>query len=80
MHFYKKDGDQCLDMRGDLIITQNDNIVTTRVKSAAPSHVYNYRCIEVQKLSFRKKLKALWVCAKFIFDSKLAERLPKSDE
>lgn len=81
MHFYMDSGKQCLEMRGDLILTHNDNIVTSKVRSAAPTHIYNYRCVRVQELKrLRQKFKALWACAKFIFDSKYSERLPPRDE
>jgi len=39
MYFYKKDGKQCLDLKGDLILSFNDELIKSRVKSAGPKTV-----------------------------------------
>ena len=45
MYFFKEDGKQCLDLRGDLILSHNDALVKCRVKSAAPMSVKNAKYI-----------------------------------
>ena len=53
MYFFKLKGKQMLDLRGDLILTHNDALVKSRIKSAAPAGVRNARYIEnVAKMGF----------------------------
>lgn len=60
MYFYKKQGKQHLDFRGDFILTHNDTLVKTRVKSAAPRHAHNaIYILEVGKHRFKASLAAL---------------------
>jgi len=56
MYFFKKGKEQHLDLRGDFILTHNDELVKTRSKSAAPVKVVNadYSC--VKSLTFIKRI------------------------
>jgi hypothetical protein len=67
MYFYRQDGKQILDLRGDLILTHNDDLVKARVKSAAPRAVRNPKYILISALSFVGKIKATIHAARFIF-------------
>jgi len=68
MYFYKSKGKQVLDMRGDLVLTHNDDLVRSISHSAAPRRVTNATYIKsVVKLSFAKKIKATVVAARFIW-------------
>lgn len=68
MYFFLKGGKQYVDLRGDFIISHNDALVKTRVKSAAPTAVANgYYAINVHALSFWKKLSLAIAVAGFIF-------------
>jgi hypothetical protein len=67
MYFHRKDGKQILDLRGDLILTHNDDLVKARVKSAAPRSVRNPKYILVGALNFLGKIKATFYAARFIW-------------
>lgn len=68
MYFFKKNGKQMLDMRGDLVLTHNDALVKGRVKSAAPAGVRNAIYVEnIPKMGFRAKLAASRVALGFIW-------------
>ena len=68
MYFYKRNGKQCLDFRGDLILTHNDAIVKARIKSAAPAVVRNATYVEnIPAMGFRAKLKVSRVALGFIW-------------
>lgn len=41
MYFYKVKGKQYLDLKGNFILSHNDQIVKARVKSAAPTEINN---------------------------------------
>lgn len=68
MYFFKKNGKQILDLRGDLVLTHNDALVKGRVKSAAPSSVRNAKRIEnIPNLGFWQKVKASRAALSFIW-------------
>jgi hypothetical protein len=67
MYFYKRGGKQILDLRGDLILTHNDDLIKGRVKSAAPGGVKNATYIVVRNMGFIRKLKATFHAMRFIF-------------
>lgn len=68
MYFYKLNGKQMLDMRGDLILTHNDALVKGRIKSAAPAGVRNATFIEnIPAMGFRQKLAATRIALRFIW-------------
>ena len=68
MYFYKKGGKQILDLRGDLILTHNDGLVKTRVKSAAPAKVTNVKYIaKISAMSFARKVEATFAAIGFIW-------------
>ena len=68
MYFYKNKGKQVLDLRGDLILTHNVNLVTGRVKSAAPSGVRNAKFVPaISTMSAYLKLKTTFAAIRFIW-------------
>lgn len=68
MYFYKHKGRQCLDLRGDLILTHNDALVKARVKSAAPASVRNAKYVlEIPALGFWRKLRVTFAAIRFIW-------------
>lgn len=69
MYFYKKQGKQHVDFRGDFVLTHNDALIKTRVKSAAPRFAHNGTYIlETGK----HKLKATWAAIRFIWGNSTA--------
>ena len=73
MYFYKRNGKQHLDLRGDLVLTHNDAIVKGRVKSAAPAVVRNATYVEnIPSMGFRAKLGASRVALAFIWSKSQA--------
>ena len=77
MYFYKKNGKQILDLRGDLIITHNDAVVKGRVKSAAPSSIRNIKYVLLNAEGFIYKIKATILVIYFIWGP--SQRLTKSE-
>jgi len=68
MFFYKKNSQQFLDLRGDLILTHNKNVIATRIKSAAPAAIHNARYInDIPRMSWYRKLKTTIAVIKFIW-------------
>ena len=67
MYFYRLNGKQMLDLRGDLILTHNDDLVKARVKSSAPRGVRNPKYILIKDLGFVSKIKATWHTIRFIW-------------
>lgn len=67
MYFFKKDGKQHLDLTGNLILTHNDQLIKARQKSIAPVSAKHARFIEVAKLTFWGKLRAVWHTVRFVF-------------
>lgn len=67
MYFYKKNGKQHLDLKGDLIITHNDALIKTRSKSAGPRKATNAKYILAGKLTFIQKIEACFKVIGFIF-------------
>lgn len=78
MYFYKQKGKQVLDLRGDLILTHNDNLVTGRIKSAAPAAVRNGKYITaIPGMKLRDKLRATKAAIGFIWGG--SQALTKQD-
>lgn len=68
MYFFKKGGKQLLDLRGDLVLTHNDNLVKGRVKSAAPASVRNAKYIQnIPSMGFWGKVRATKAAISFIW-------------
>ena len=67
MYFYKSQGKQVLDLRGDLVLTHNDALVKGRVKSAAPAGVQNAKYVLLPELGFVGKVKATFHAISFIW-------------
>lgn len=68
MHFYKNHGKQILNMKGDLIVTHNKDVVSALSKSAGPSQVLNARFLpNVGELRFIDKLEVILIVVKFVF-------------
>ncbi len=60
MYFYKKQGKQHVDLRGDFILSHNDSLIKTRIKSAAPRFAHNGMYIlEVGKHRIKATLAAI---------------------
>ena len=73
MYFYKKKGKQCMDLRGDFILSHNNILVKARVKSAAPSAARNgLYVVDIPTLRFRGKLKATMGAIAFIWGPSVA--------
>lgn len=68
MYFFMKSGKQHLDLRGDLVLSHNDALVKTRIKSAAPRFVSNaIYILNIHQLSLIQKLKASKAALSFIW-------------
>lgn len=78
MYFYKEKGKQVLDLRGDLVLTHNDNLVKGRVKSAAPAAVRNAKYIQdIGRMGFWRKVRATLHVIKFIWSKGQALTMDK---
>ena len=68
MYFFKKKGQQQLDLTGNLILSHNDRIIKARGRSAAPAGVKHGRYVlEVHALGFFSKVRLLCSVAGFIW-------------
>ena len=77
MYFFLNKGKQYLDLTGDLVLSQNDQLVKARSKSAAPVKVLNAKfVVNAGKLNFRGKLKATILVLRFVW-GKPAPLLPE---
>ena len=72
MYFFKQKGRQILDLRGNLILTHNKNLVTGRIKSAVPASVRNAKYISVASFGIYRKIKATFHAIGFIWGSSTA--------
>lgn len=73
MYFYKRNGYQCLDLRGDLVLSHNTNLVIARSKSAAPDQVYNGRyAVGISIMTRRQKFRATLAALRFIWGKSTA--------
>lgn len=70
MHFYRKKGQQVLDLSGDLILTDRSDLVTCKNKSAGPRHIINPLYVLRSRQSFRSKCRATWAVLKYIWRGK----------
>jgi len=78
MYFFKKGGKQIVDLRGNLILSHNDSLVKSRVKSSAPGVVKNAKYIlNISPNKFIYKIKASWYAIKFIWSK--SQALTKED-
>ena len=79
MYFFMQQGKQHLDLRGDFILTHNDNLVKTRTKSAAPVKVVNadYTC--VKSLSFVARVVVTFKVIAFVWGKSEALRPENTD-
>lgn len=69
MYFFKKKGKQHLDLQGDLVLTHNKNLISTRNKSASVRYVHNGKWIGKLrgKGSFWLKVRASFYTLWFIW-------------
>ena len=68
MMFYKKNGKQILDMRHDLVLTRQSELIEANAKSCAPRRVVFARHVpNIGKLGFLGKLSASWSAIRFIW-------------
>ena len=81
MYFFLNQGKQCVDFRGDLILTHNADLMTGRTKSAAPRQAKNARYIpNIAAMTRRQKIAATWRAVQFIWgpdvslDKEVADR------
>lgn len=65
MYFYKKQGRQVLDLRGNLILSHNPQLIRARVKSAGPRFAKNGKYI--LSSGFFSKLRATRAALSFIW-------------
>ena len=79
MYFFKHKGQQVLDLRGDLILSHNPQLVRARVSSAAPVAVRNgrYVCGLRTRFAFWAKLHVTCAAIAFIWFRR-SEELKKS--
>ena len=68
MYFFNLKGKQFLDLRGDLILSHNDELVKARVATAAPRYVKNAKfIIDIASLKPFRKLRATFAAIRFIW-------------
>lgn len=68
MYFHTRDGKQRLDLRGNLILSHNTDLIKTRSKSSAPRSVHNSKYVtNIKRLAFWPKVRATWAAIKFIW-------------
>ena len=83
MYFYKKQGKQHVDFRGDLILSHNDALLKARVKSAAPRYAHNGRYVlGVAQLRWFRKGRTTFAAIRFIWgpDMSLTPEAIKAEE
>lgn len=75
MHFQKVKGRQVLDLRGSLVLTYKKRLIEGTSKSALPFSVVNAKFAQdLGQLSLARKLRVLFMVARFIFSRKYAMR------
>lgn len=68
MYFYKKKGNQYLDLDGNFILSHNNKIIKASVKSAAPVEIENVMySVDIKNLKFHHKCKLVMSVIRFIF-------------
>lgn len=67
MYFYKRKGKQHLDLKGNLILSTNDDLIAIRTSSAGPRDAENAHYCLIRGATKRQKIRALWACVKFIW-------------
>lgn len=68
MYFYKHKGKQYLDLRGNLILSHNPEIIRARSKNNAVARAQNASYVkDLPNVKFLPKLRVLWRAFRFIF-------------
>lgn len=67
MYFSKCKGKQTLDLKGNLILSKNAELVAAASKSSSPNFSTNPHYVLLAKLNRRQKLVAMWVAFNFIW-------------
>lgn len=68
MYFFKHQGQQWLDLRGNLILSHNDRLVKARITSAAPKCVKNGKYIpDLKSGGFWRRVRATSAAIRFIW-------------
>jgi hypothetical protein len=67
MHFYKTKGKPQLDASGNMILSKNDQLVTTTSASAGPRALQNARYIMLKPLGFRGRCVASVAALSYIW-------------
>ena len=81
MYFYKKNGKQYLDMRGDLVLSHNNALIKKRTPSAGPYKAVNGRsALNIKRLSFVQKIKLSLIVIGFIWGRDQELKNPKVEE
>lgn len=77
MYFFKRKGKQVLDLTGNLILSHNDALVKSRIKSAAPRHVEHVKYIlDIPSMSRWDKTRATFRAIAFIWGPSQALKAP----
>jgi len=66
VRFYSKEGKQHIDLRSDLILTYDNDLIICDLKKVAPGGVHNAKYIKLAKAGVRGRLTALWLTYRFI--------------
>lgn len=68
MYFFKQNGKQILDLRGNLVLSHNEELVRVRTKNNGPRQVKNgYYVKDIPNLKFFRKIRASMVAIRFIW-------------
>ena len=67
MHFYKEKGKPRLNAGGNLILSKNEKVFTTRSSSAGPRHMDNLNYVMLKGLSTWGKFRASVAALKWIW-------------
>ncbi len=68
MYFYRKQGKQHVDFRGDFILSHNDAVIVSRSKSAGPFKAHNgLHVTGIRRRHWRAKLVATFAAIRFIW-------------
>lgn len=67
MYFYKKQGGRGLDLRGDLILTHNADLIRSKSRKSAPDWVRHARWIPLGRRGIWRRIVATVHAVRFIW-------------
>lgn len=68
MYFFLEKGKQILDLKGNLILSHNDELVKSRVSSASPKAIRNpLYILNIKSMNFFRKLQTTYVVIHFVW-------------